>query len=203
VVPSTIRAEDPKEPKLTPSSSAAPPSSAVVETDAKKDPKRVVPIVLPSAGKPSGTRRVAFAQGSGPTPASVTMDGTPIEWFGVRPLPVGNHTFVFMPPNKTCCMDPQPRVIDITPGDDILYIQANIVFREASLTLSGPPGTTASCQKLLGGGQMTPGTRKLKLTTTVGDTCIVNGPPEGSKPQVTPVTLGPGGSWTLSWNQGG
>ena len=84
-----------------------------------------------------------------------------------------------------------------------MTIPANIAFKEAMLTLSGPAGTTAACPKLLGGGQMAPGQRKLKLTTTVADTCIVNGPPEGSKPQVTPVTLGPGGSWTLSWNQGG
>jgi len=204
VAPSTIRAEDPKEPKLAPSASAAPPSSALVQTDDKKDPKpKLVPVPSPSAGKPNGTRKVSIGPGSGPMPSSVLMDGVPIDWFGVKELPVGTHSFVFTPPNKTCCADPQPRVINITPGDTVMTISANIAFKEAMLTLSGPPGTTASCPNLLGGAPMTPGTRKLKLTAAKQDTCVINGPPEGSKPQVQTVNLRPGDSVSLSWNQGG
>jgi len=190
----------PNLPTVTPSPLTTTSNSPTpVEPSGRKmSSPRVVPsgtAVAPPNGK---LRRVAFVI-SGAPPKVVRMDGEAINYFNANlQISVGTHEFEFVPPNETCCDTPPKLSFTVTPGDTIQSIPVKIPFRDATLVLSGPTGTAATCANLFSG-QLSPGERRIRLTTTKSYKCQINGPDEGSAPKETLVTVGPGVTGYLSW----
>ena len=135
----------------------------------------------------------------GPANATVLMDGQPFEnWFGVpHDIPVGEHSFVFKPPNEECCEQPEPKFLTIKPPDGSgkpQQVVGVIKWRPATLEFRGPPLSTATCPEVglsfsKFGEQRQINMQKARLPFK----CTVNPSPEsGQAPIQVDVELRPG-----------
>jgi len=167
-----------------------------------KEPMSTVPhrpqLAKPARAVPEGVRLVRTPV-VGPQNARVRIDGQLEPWFQVHSLSFGPHTFEFVPPNSDCCEAPPPMTIDVVPGEDAQIVRGVIQFKAATLRLSAPGGSHASCGLgeviAAGSSQTIPMDRPARdLTCTVV-------PPSGSSdpPKRVDVGLRPGRTFTLTW----
>lgn len=131
----------------------------------------------------------------GPQNATVRVDGTELrDWFGTQSLPVGQHVFEFIPPNRECCEGAQRLVVEIRPpsGGEPQRVRGRIGFKDATLDLRGTPGSRASCGEL--GEFPVPSRQVLRMTAAVRPARCTLIPPVGSSslPKEFDVTLSPG-----------
>jgi serine/threonine-protein kinase len=138
---------------------------------------------------------------TGPQNADVTIDGTPFpDWFStLYHLPVGVHTFEFLPPNEECCEGKSVQTVEVVPGDEPQVVRGSLKLKDATLELSGPTGTQATCGSL---GQFSgPGSKRVPMSVgRVTGRCTVIPPPgSGAPPKEIDVTLSPGRTFALNW----
>lgn len=132
----------------------------------------------------------------GPKNATVKIDGQEIVWFGPpHELPLGPHTFEFLPPNDECCVAPTTMVVNVVrPSDpsEVQTVRGTIEFKPALLEFQGPPGTTASCGEL--GSFNVPSQQKIRMgTASLPAHCTLLAPPtSGLSPKEFDLTLSPG-----------
>jgi hypothetical protein len=131
----------------------------------------------------------------GPQNATVRVDGAELrDWFGTQSLPVGQHVFEFIPPNRECCEAAQRLVVEILPpsGGEPQRVRGRIGFKDATLDLRGTPGSRASCGVL--GEFPVPSRQALPMTAAVRPARCTLIPPLGSDalPKEFDVTLSPG-----------
>ena len=132
----------------------------------------------------------------GPKNATVKVDGQEIVWFGPpHELPVGSHTFEFVPPNEECCVAPQTVTVNVArPSDpsEVQTVRGTIEFKPATIDFQGPPGTMASCGEL--GSFTVPSQQKIRMATaSLHAHCTLIAPPtSGQPPKEFDVTLSPG-----------
>jgi hypothetical protein len=135
----------------------------------------------------------------GPQNATVIIDGQAFDnWFGVpHDLSVGQHSFVFKPPNEECCEQPPPLFVDIKPPDGSgkpQVVQGVIKWKPATLEFRGAPLSTASCPEL-GVSFSKPGEQKQINMTRARQKllCTVNPAPQsGEAPIQVDVEVTPG-----------
>ncbi|MEZ4226863.1 MAG: protein kinase [Polyangiaceae bacterium] len=198
-----ISAEAPRPPV-----SGAPESSVPLVDSASPDvppSARVaqLPRVIPSGGVPGAegkTRKVqVFIQGAKGT---LKIDGAPQKWLGVvHELPVGPHTFEFVPPDERCCVAPAPKTVKIEPGDTVLSVNGYIPYKDAKIRFSALEGATATCPTLFQGTLNAGGERIVKFPgseSTLRGACTLTGPGD-EPPRSQQVTLKPGESFPLAW----
>jgi tRNA A-37 threonylcarbamoyl transferase component Bud32 len=155
-------------------------------------------LAKPVRALPEGVRLVRTPV-VGPQNARVRIDGALEPWFQVHSLSFGPHTFEFVPPNSDCCEAPAPMTVEVVPGQDAQIVRGVIQFKPATLMLSAPAGSHASCGLgeviAAGSSQTIPMDRPARdLTCTVV-------PPSGSSdpPKRVDVGLRPGRTFTLTW----
>lgn len=185
-------------PPVTSSIEPAPSARAAI-------PKHGVPLPAPSAavGQPRKVKIIVAGAGS----SIVHLDGTPYtDWFGrLFELSVGSHTIEVVPPNSECCVNQGRRPFEVLPGDGVQTVQGAAPFKDATLSLSGPGGTEATCGRLFPGKLLAGSSRRIKIPgpqPLVTAECTISGPPVGSAPKVVPVVLNPSKNLQLTW-QGG
>lgn len=163
----------------------------------KPTPRVVQQKPSPPAEDIVGTRSV-LTPVVGPQNARVRIDGQLLPWFQKHNLPLGPHTFEFVPPNNECCETSPPRTVDIVEGEGDQVVRGVIKFRAAILRLQGPPGTRASCGI---GDMIEAGTSKSIPMNRPSHplSCTVFPPPDAqSEPKRIDVDLRPGRTFTLT-----
>jgi serine/threonine-protein kinase len=177
---------------------ALPGDSAGQVTKPKKPRRRAVPEAPPKEPEVATTASVQVVV-SGPANATVLMDGQPFEnWFGVpHDIPVGEHSFVFKPPNEECCEQPEPMFVTIKAPDGSgkpQVVKGTIKWKPATLEFRGPPLSAATCPEVAlsfakSGEQRQINMQKARLRFK----CTVNPSPEsGQAPIQVDVELTPG-----------
>ena len=86
--------------------------------------------------------------------SKVLVDGELHEWFEELTLKTGPHSVRFVPPDDLCCVAPEERVVQITPGTTWQYVKGKVAFRPSRLELLQQTGSRADCDGL---GEMEPG----------------------------------------------
>lgn len=196
----------PTKPKQSPPPPAAPgPKSedAVSPRPAAPGPAPTSTPLRPQLAKPSRTvpegTRLVRTPVVGPQNARVRIDGQLEPWFQVHSLAYGPHTFEFVPPNTECCEAPAPMTIEVVPGDDAQIVRGVIQFKAATLALSAPAGSQASC----GLGEVIPagGSQTIPMDRPARDLVCTIVPPSGSsdEPKRVDVGLRPGRTFRLTW----
>jgi hypothetical protein len=131
----------------------------------------------------------------GPQNAVVTLDGVVVDWFGPpREITVGPHTFEFQPKSPDCCEPGQKLTVEIRPPKEgeVQTVQGRIPFKSATLELSGPPGSSATCGEL--GTFPVPSRQSLPMNAAQKKVRCTLLPPPGSPvpPKEFDGTLSPG-----------
>lgn len=168
----------------------------------KPRPSRAASAVDPAVGEgaPNATRRVSIRI-TGASGGSVKIDGRQVEWFGqVNEVPVGSHTFEFLPPNDSCCLATK-RQVDVPAGDSVLVVVGSIPFKDAVFVAKTPENENwnVSCPTLFAGSLRGPGRRSIPLSQVeVSGSCLVSSPQGGEAGQKV-VTLRAGQTATLTW----
>lgn len=166
------------------------------------EPKPVVKVrklkATPTVSQdPQGSRSV-LTPVVGPQNARVRIDGQLLPWFQKHTLPLGPHTFEFVPPNSECCETSPPRTVEIIEGEGDQVVRGVIKFKPAVLRLQGPEGSRASCGI---GGVIAAGTSKSIPMNRPSRplSCTVFPPPEvKAEPKRIDVDLRPGRTFTLT-----
>jgi eukaryotic-like serine/threonine-protein kinase len=138
---------------------------------------------------------------TGASGSRLLIDGTERSWFGVRhELSLGPHRFDVQPPNETCCVPPQPKVVEVVRGPAEQKVMLAIEFREATLFAQGPSGATLICGELFPGSLPIPGKRTVRVTKAETRANCTLLPPTGSteRPKTVDVVLRPGDTFTVS-----
>jgi len=159
-----------------------------------------VPPSRPDQSDSPGTRTVQVVV-SGVAGSRMLIDGEERRWFGTRhELPVGMHRFEAVPPNDTCCIVPEPKLVDVRPGEGVLKVHLQVQFREAQIQLAAATGSTLSCGELFPEILAAPGRRAVRVSKaeTVA-TCTLVPPPESDeRPRSVAVVLRPGSIFTVA-----
>ena len=138
---------------------------------------------------------------TGASGGRLLIDGEEQPWFGVRhELTIGTHRFEVLAPNESCCVPPQPKGVEITPGSSDQKVFLAIEFREATLFAQGPAGATLICGELFPGSLTVPGKRTVRVTKAETKASCTLLPPSGSsdRPKTVDVVLRPGDTFTVS-----
>lgn len=198
------------EPVIAPPESA-PPESAAPESAAPERVAPARPATAPPAPRhpvrptPPGTRPVKVvirgARGS------VKIDGQLYkDWFTrTYELPLGAHTFEFVPPIPDCCETPPPQQVVIEEGPEgdssPQLVIGEIPLKPAVLQVRVPAGTEVTCPAFFSGKLVGPGERHVRLSRSeVQEVCTVLPPASEQAPPTTiDVTLTPGRTFTLRW----
>jgi hypothetical protein len=167
--------------------------------DAVRSPK-----LLPRMGvKPAAKKlppRMVNVRITGAMGGSLKIDGQPKEWFGVQhELEPGEHLFEFVPPDDTCCVAQQQRVL-IKEGEGVQQVVGHLAFRDAVLLGSSEQGLEVRCPTLFAGTLRTPGEISVPMSSgSVSGNCNVTPLSEGSVPVKKAVTLRAGQTTQLPW----
>jgi len=138
---------------------------------------------------------------TGASGSRLLIDGAERTWFGVRhELSLGPHRFEVQPPNDTCCVPPQPKVVEVVRGPAEQKVMLAIEFREATLFAQGPSGATLICGELFPGSLSIPGKRTVRVTKAETRANCTLLPQTGSteRPKTVDVVLRPGDTFTVS-----
>jgi len=138
---------------------------------------------------------------TGASGGRLLIDGVEQPWFGVHhELRLGSHRFEVLPPNETCCVQPQPKTLDVVRGDSEQKVILAIEFREATLFAQGPAGATLICGELFPGSLPLPGKRTVRVTKAETRATCTLLPPAGAteRPKTVDVVLRPGDTFTVS-----
>ncbi len=156
-------------------------------------PKTVAP---PSTDEPG--KRSVLTPVVGPQNARVRIDGQLLPWFQKHILPLGPHTFEFVPPNSECCETSPPRTVEIVDGEGDQVVRGVIKFKPAVLRLQGPQGSRASCG--IGGVIAAGDSKSIPMNRPSRPlTCTVFPPPDvKAEPKRIDVDLRPGRTFTLT-----
>lgn len=175
----------PKMPKTRPGR----PTTAPEEVDEEQSP-------------PTGATRRVSIRITGASGGSVKIDGREVAWFGqVNEVPVGTHTFEFLPPNDSCCSATK-RQVDVPAGEGVLVVVGSIPFKDAIFVAKTPENETwsVSCPTLFAGALRGPGRRSIPLSQAeVAGSCLVSNPKAGGEAAQKLVTLRAGQTSTLTW----
>ncbi len=186
-------------PSVVPSADVAPeePEADVVTTGGKSPSRPRTVVTRPRVEPKPGTRLVRTPV-VGPQNARVRIDGRIVPWFQTHELPLGPHTFEFVPPNSECCEASAPITVEVVAGADAQIVRGIIAFRPATLRLEAPSGTRASCG--LGEVLEAGGVREIPMSRPVRDlTCtLMPAAGSGGTPRQVPVSLRPGRTFTIS-----
>ena len=190
------------QPVLTPSIVAPPTLTA----DPSAHSRVAKPVIgpLPSAA-PSGTRAVKIVvKGAGG--GVVRVDGMPhADWLGKTfELSLGTHSLEVVPPNSDCCRNLGPQSFEVTPGDGPQTVLGAAPFKDATLALTGPEGSYATCSAFFSGRLRAGASLKIKIPgpdSSLKGKCIIYGP-DGSDPQEEEVKLSPASARQISWRGG-
>jgi len=177
-----------------------PPSVEPAPKAPKPRPTKTAPAIDPGVGEGMTTRRVSIRI-TGASGGSVKIDGRQVEWFGqVNEVPVGSHTFEFLPPNDSCCLATK-RQVDVPAGEGDLVVVGSIPFKDAVFVAKTPENENwnVSCPTLFAGSLRGPGRRSIPLSQVeVSGSCLVSSPQGGEAGQKV-VTLRAGQTSTLTW----
>jgi eukaryotic-like serine/threonine-protein kinase len=149
----------------------------------------------------SATRRVSIRI-TGASGGSVKIDGREVAWFGqLNEVPVGSHSFEFLPPNDSCCSATK-RQVDVPAGDGVLVVVGTIPFKDATFMAKTPENETwnVSCPTLFAGSLRGPGRRSIPLSQAeVTGSCLVSNAKASAEAGQKLVTLRAGQTSTLTW----
>lgn len=181
--------------------SVEPPPKAVAKPRPGGKPAAVAEDDAESEGAGSAATRRVSVRITGASGGSVKIDGREMEWFGqVNEVPVGSHTFEFLPPNDSCCSATR-RQVDVPAGDGVLVVVGTIPFKDATFIAKTPENEAwnVSCPTLFAGSLRGSGRRSIPLSQVeVTGSCLVSNPKAGEAGQKL-VTLRAGQTSTLTW----
>lgn len=173
------------------------PEGDVVSPEGKPQSRPRTVVSRPRVEPKPGTRLVRTPV-VGPQNARVRIDGRIVPWFQTHELPLGPHTFEFVPPNSECCEASAPTTVEVVAGAEVQIVRGIIAFKPATLRLEAPSGTRASCG--LGEVLEAGGVREIPMSRPVRDLTCTLMPPAGTggAPRQVPVSLRPGRTFTIS-----
>ncbi len=164
--------------------------------------KGKVPKLPVSVASATGETRDVKILLQGAKGGTVRIDGVEVPWVNkTHKLPLGRHTFEFVPPDETCCKKKPPLALDIREGERPRVITGYIAYKDAFVRVIGIRGVAAECPSW-GTGRIPANTTKpVRIPgpeATIRAMCSIYGPEEGM-PKSEQVELRPNTTWTLSW----
>ncbi len=159
-----------------------------------------VPPPRPEQADSTSTRTVQVVV-SGVAGSRMLIDGEERRWFGTRhELALGTHRFEAVPPNDTCCIVPEPKLVEVRPGEGVLKVHLKVQFREAQIQLAAAAGSTLSCGELFPEILTSPGRRAVRVSKaeTVATCTLVPPPDSDERPRSVAVVLRPGSIFTVA-----
>lgn len=213
-------------PTSPPGARNAPREAEVSAVSAPKPEARAPAVVEPEAKEPTQPQRASRrAQGAAeaearrkaaasppqqirkvmiqaePGNVRVRVNGEEIKWFGsALSLPIGEHTFEFIPGDDTCCVGAITKRVMIEPGTDVQQVRGKLEYRPASIVFPEPKGAVASCGLL--GDFTAPGHREVPMEKADYRVSCRISPPQGSggDMKTIDVRLKPGREFVLRYD---
>ena len=139
---------------------------------------------------------------TGPKGGYLKIDGVREDtWFGVQQrLPVGPHTFEFVPADSECCRPSPPLTQDIEEGDSVLPVLLAVSFREAKLRVDRSPPGLLRCRSLFSADLVVPGELPVPMSRlSATGLCTMTSNDPAQSPSTKEVTLTAGQTTEISW----
>jgi serine/threonine-protein kinase len=194
-----------------------PPSSSVTAPDITAEPVRSTPSADPSAPRPKATAQAPASPPAGPRKvrfslipngAKLTLNGQPVNWFGVVfPLQPGPQSVRVHVPGSRCC-EPEVGAKMVLPApqanpDEVQTIVIKLKILPSSVTLSGAPAGGQYACPGIGLSGFGGASRQVTLPDAVWiGKCEFKPASGGGKAKTATVTLKAGEPNTIAWPGG-
>jgi serine/threonine-protein kinase len=146
--------------------------------------------------------RAVVVDVTGPKGGYLKIDGTREDtWFGVQhQLPVGPHTFEFVPADSECCRPSPPLTENIEEGDSVFPVMLAVGFREAKLRVDRSPSGLLRCRSLFSADLVVPGELPVPMSRlSATGLCTMTSNDPAQSPSTKEVTLTAGQTTEISW----
>lgn len=146
--------------------------------------------------------RAVVVDVTGPKGGYLKIDGVREDtWFGVQhQLPVGSHTFEFVPADSECCRPSPPLRQDIEEGDSVFQVLLAVGFREAKLRVDRSPPGLLRCRSLFSADLVVPGELPVPMSRlSATGLCTMTSNDPAQAPSTKEVTLTAGQTTEISW----
>jgi serine/threonine protein kinase len=146
--------------------------------------------------------RAVLVDVTGPKGGYLKIDGVREDtWFGVQhTLPVGSHTFEFVPADSECCRPSPPLTRVIEEGDGAVQVLLAVGFKEARLRVDRVPLAQLRCPSLFRADLAVPGELPVAMSRlSATGLCTLTPSDPSQSPMTKEVTLMAGQTTEVSW----
>jgi hypothetical protein len=146
--------------------------------------------------------RAVMVDVTGPKGGYLKIDGIREDtWFGVQhQLPVGPHTFEFVPADSECCRPSPPLTRDIEEGETPQTVLLAVGFKEARLRVDRSPPGLLRCRSLFSADLQVPGQLPVPMSVlSATGFCTMQSSDPSQPPMTKEVTLMAGQTTEITW----